>query len=197
MKRLIASFVLGLISASFGSLATAQSLTTGAISGTVMDQSGGVMASVVVTAKNVDTVATRETQTTGSGTFLLAQLDPGRYEVTAESAGFEKMKIGPIIVAVSRVASLEFKLTIGSATATVEVKKEAPLIEPSNPNTTTTLNATQLADIPNPGNDLSYVANLAPGAIINAATSNYPYNAGNVEFNGLPSLANDFTIDGL
>ena len=139
MKRLITSFALGLILASYGSLAAAQSLTTGAISGTVMDQSGAVMGSVVVTAKNVDTGATRETQTTGSGNFLLAQLDPGRYEVTAESAGFEKTKIGPITVGVSRVASLEFKLKIGSATVTVEVKQDAPLIESSNPNTTTTI----------------------------------------------------------
>src|SRR5260370_42058066 len=186
MKRLIASFVLGLISASFGSLATAQSLTTGAITGTVVDQSGGVMASVVVTAKNVDTGATRETQTAGSGNFLLAQLDPGRYEVTAESAGFEKTKIGPITVAVSRVASLEFRLKIGSSTVTVEVKQEAPLIEPSNPNTTTTLNATQLANIPTPGNDLSYFASLAPGAILNTGTTTKG-NYKKVEFNGLPA----------
>src|SRR6267378_836027 len=125
MKRLIGSVSLGLIFASFVSVAVAQSLTTGAISGTVVDPSGAVMASVVVTAKNVDTGATRETQTTGNGNFLLAQLDPGRYEVTAESAGFEKMKIGPITVAVSRVASLEFRLKIGSATATVVVQQEA------------------------------------------------------------------------
>src|SRR5260370_28928218 len=108
MKRLLASFALGLILSSFVNLATAQSLTTGAISGTVMDQSGALMASVVVTAKNVDTGATRETQTTGSGNFLLAQLDPGRYEVVVASAGFERTKIGPITVAVSSGARLEF-----------------------------------------------------------------------------------------
>ncbi len=88
MKRLLASLALGLILPSFVRLAAAQSLTTGAISGTVVDQSGAVMASVVVTAKNVDTGAMRETQTTGSGNFLLAQLDPGRYTVTAECSGF-------------------------------------------------------------------------------------------------------------
>src|SRR6266849_5806568 len=144
MKRPIASFACGLMLTSFASLAAAQSLTTGAISGTVVDQSGAVMASVVVTAKNVDTGATRETQTTGSGNFLLAQLDPGRYEVTVESAGFEKTRIGPITVAVSRVESVKFHLKVGSATAVVEVRQDAPLVEPGNPNTTTTLNATQL-----------------------------------------------------
>src|SRR6266436_5594711 len=196
MKRLIASFAFGLMLKSFGSLAAAQSLTTGAISGTVMDQSGALMASVVVTAKNVDTDATRETQTSGSGNFLLAQLDPGRYEVTVESAGFEKTKIGPITVAVSRVASLEFKLKIGPATATVEVKRDAPLLEPSNPNTTTTFSANQLSSLPNPGSDLTYVANLLPGAIMNVSQGGGLVD-GKVEFNGLPSLANDFTVDGL
>src|SRR5258708_18342014 len=169
MKRLITAFACALMLTSSGRLAAAQSLTTGAIAGTVADQSGAVMASVVVTAKNVDTGATRETQTTGSGNFLLAQLDPGRYDVTAESAGFEKTKIGPITVAVSRVASLEFKLKIGSSAATVEVKQEAPLIETANPNTSTTFNTTQLANIPNPGNDLSYVATLATVRLIQTA----------------------------
>lgn len=196
MKRLITSFALGLISASFGSFAAAQSLTTGAITGTVVDQSGAVMARIVVTAKNVDTGATRETQTTGSGNFLLAQLDPGRYEVNAESAGFEKMKIGPITVGVNRVASVEFHLKVGSATATVEVKQEAGLIEPSNPNSTTTFNATQLAEVPNPGNDLSYVANLAPGAVLATGTTSKGF-IGKTEFNGLPAIANSFSIDGL
>lgn len=194
MNKLIASFVFVIISASFVSFAVAQSLTTGAISGTVVDESGAVMASVVVTAKNVDTGAARETQTTGNGNFLLAQLDPGRYEVTAESAGFEKTKIGPITVGVSRVASLAFKLKIGSATAVVEVKKDAPLIELSNPNTTTTFDAQQMYDIPNPGMDMSYVATLTPGAIMNTSSGG---NTGNVEFNGLPTVANDFTVDGL
>src|SRR5258708_21779642 len=191
MKRLITAFACALMLTSLGSLAAAQSLTTGAISGTVVDQSGAVMASVVVTAKNVDTGATRETQTAGSGNFLLAQLDPGRYEVTAESAGFEKRKIGPITVAVSRVASLEFKLKIGSSTATVEVKQEAPLMEPSNPNVTTTFNASQLTNLPNPGNDLSYVANLTPGAVMNTGSAGF----GNVEFNGFPADTNNFSID--
>jgi Carboxypeptidase regulatory-like domain/TonB-dependent Receptor Plug Domain len=198
MTRLIVSLLFGLALQTLVSLAAAQSLTTGAITGTVVDQSGAMMASVLVIAKNVDTGATRETQTNGSGDFVLAQLDPGRYKVTAESNGFERTEIGPITVAVSRVATLEFKLKIGSVTATVEAKQDASMIEPSNPDNTTTFSATQLASVPNPGNDLTYVANLAPGAIMNTGSSGSTgFNNGNVEFNGLPSLSNDSTVDGL
>jgi len=181
---------------SFGSFAAAQSLTTGAITGTVVDQSSAAMASVLVTAKNADTGATRETQTNTNGVYLVAQLNPGRYIVTGSSNGFKETQIGPVTVAVSRVTSVNFNLIVGSASERIVVNQEAPLLEPSNPNTTTTLNATQLANIPNPGNDLSYVANLAPGALINTGPTG-GINAGNVEFNGLPALANDFSIDGL
>ena len=126
MKRLIASLVLGLMLASFVSLAAEQSLTTGAINGGVLDQSGAVMTSVLVTAKNVDAGSTGETQTAGGGNFLFGQLDPGRYKVTAESTGFERTEIGAITVAVSRVASEEFHLKVGSATVTVEASQEVP-----------------------------------------------------------------------
>src|SRR5260221_9964982 len=196
MKRLITSFALGLISASFGSFAAAQSLTTGAITGTVLDQSGAVMSSVVVTAKNVDTGATRETQTTGSGDFLFAQLDPGRYKLVAESNGFKKTEMDPVTVSVGRIATVRLKLLIGSPNEQIVVHEGAQIVEPSNPNTATTFNSTQLSNIPNPGSDLTYVANLTPGAVMNVSQGGGLV-AGKVEFNGLPSLANDFTVDGL
>src|SRR5258708_842443 len=98
MKKLIGSFGLGLIFASFVSSAAAQSLTTGAISGTVVDQSGAVMASVVVTAKNVDTGAMRESGTNANGVYVFAQLDPGRYIITGASNGFKETQIGPVTV---------------------------------------------------------------------------------------------------
>jgi hypothetical protein len=156
MKKLIVSIVVVLIGLS--SLVVAQSLTTGAITGSVMDQSGAVIVGVIITATNVNTGATRRAETSAGGSYVIAQLDPGEYKVTAESNGFMKTEFGPITVAVSRIASVNFSLKVGSSKNVVVVNQEAPLIEPSNPNTTTTFNATQLADIPNPGNDLSYVA---------------------------------------
>src|SRR5260370_26051393 len=104
--------------------------------------------------------------------------------------------MGPITVAVSRVASVELRLKVGSSSITVEVKQDAPLLEPSNPNRTTSFSSTQLADLPNPGNDLSYVANFTPGVVANVAFPNSNSN-GNFQFNGLRSQAHDFPIDRL
>src|SRR5580700_3991325 len=83
-----------------------QSLTTGAITGSVTDQSGGVMPRVVIVATNTGTGVARETHSSASGSYLLAELDPGTYNVTAQSSGFAKMQIGPIAVVATRIATI-------------------------------------------------------------------------------------------
>ena len=84
----------------------------------------------------------------------------------------------------------------------VEVSSEAPLINPENANTSTTLNAPALEDLPNPGGDLTYPLQFSPGALINTAGSGNDFvggtnGYGNVEFNGLPALSNGYIVDGL
>ena len=84
----------------------------------------------------------------------------------------------------------------------VEVNSEAPLINPANANTSTTLNAPALENLPNPGGDLTYPLQFAAGALINTAGSGNDFvggtnGYGNVEFNGLPALSNGYIVDGL
>ena len=74
----------------------------------------------------------------------------------------------------------------------MEVNSEAPIINPSNANTSTTLDAPALEDLPNPGGELTYPLQFAPGALINTAGSSNDFvgssnGYGNVEFNGLPA----------
>lgn len=177
------------------SLALSQSLTTGAINGTILDSSGAAISGATIVATNTNTGAKRTTTSGDTGLFVLAQLDPGEYTVTAQAQGFKTGQSGAVTVSVSRIASFHFRLQVGAISEKVEVSTQVPLIEPSNPNTTTTFDAKQLSDLPNPGMDLSYPATLAPGAIMNISAGG-PKN-GNFEVNGLPSVGNDFTIDGL
>jgi hypothetical protein len=84
----------------------------------------------------------------------------------------------------------------------VEVSGESPLINPENANTSTTLTAPALENLPNPGGDLTYPLQFAPGALINTAGSGNDFvggtnGYGNVEFNGLPALSNGYIVDGL
>ena len=74
------------------------------------------------------------------------------------------------------------------------------LLSLDNPNTTTTLEAKTIASLPNPGQDLTFIAQFAPGALMNTAGSSNDAKAaggyGNVEFNGLPATSNGYILDG-
>ena len=177
----------------FPPLSMAQaSLTTGAITGIVTDPTGAVIPKATVIASNVDTGASRSATTASNGSYTIPLLDPGQYKVQVKASGFKSEQQGPVTVVVSQSLDLNFKLELGPTTQVVEVTGAAPLLQTTNPNTTSTLGTKQIESIPNPGMDLSYEANFAPGAIMNT-TGGY----GNVEYNGLPAVSNNFTIDGL
>ncbi|MGH9430928.1 MAG: carboxypeptidase regulatory-like domain-containing protein [Terriglobia bacterium] len=172
--------------------AWAQTRTSGAIAGVVQDPSGAVVPNATVTATEITTGTVRGSKTTSSGNYDLADLDPGNYRVKVDATGFQTSILGPFRVPVSVTITINVSLKVGEATQTVTVTEAAPVIAVQNPNTTTSLTATQIANLPNPGQDLSYVANVAPGAVMNT-TGGY----GNTEFNGLPSTSNNFTQDGI
>ena len=67
--------------------------------------------------------------------------------------------------------TVDFTLKIAESSQTVTVTEHASLINPQNPNTSTTLNANALEDLPNPGGDMTYPLQFAAGALINTAGS--------------------------
>ena len=178
----------------------AQSGTSSAISGTVTDASGAVVANASVTATEVDTKATRTGQTDASGHYLFSQVNPGTYRVTVRLAGFADAKSQPTPVGVGRNVALNFTLQVSSTSQTVEVTAQQGLLTLDNPNTTTTIEAKTIENLPNPGQDLTYVTQFAQGALMNTAGSSSdakaPGGYGNVEFNGLPATSNGYILDG-
>jgi hypothetical protein len=178
----------------------AQSGTSSALSGTVVDATDAVLSNAAVTATNVDTKAVRVGQTNGDGRFLFPEVNPGTYTVTVRANGFAEQTSQPTAVGVGRTVTLNFKLFVSSASQSVEVKAEQTLLSLENPNTTTTLEARTIANLPNPGQDLTFIAQFSPGALMNTAGSSNdakaPGGYGNVEFNGLPATSNGYILDG-
>ncbi len=186
-----------LLSLAISTHAFAQTQTTGQISGTVKDSSGAVVPKAAVTVVNLDTRARRETASNDQGYYIVPLLDPGRYRMMVQAPGFQTVSQEVITVEVAHSPRVDFELQVGKVEQTIDVKSDASLFEPSNPSTTTTFSARQLADLPNPGNDLSYLANLASGALVNTIPAIGARSPVKVQFNGLPAIANNFTIDGV
>jgi hypothetical protein len=182
--------------------APGQGETTSAIVGEVRDASGAVVPGGIVTITSRETGLQRSAKTDDAGRFNFPQLKPGAYSVRAEAQGFEPRLVENVSSALGQKQTVDFTLKIARSNEVVEVNSEAPLINPADANTSTTLSAPALEDLPNPGGDLTYPLQFSPGALINTAGSGNDFvgssnGYGNVEFNGLPALSNGYIVDGL
>ena len=180
----------------------AQGETTSAIEGQVTDASGGVIPGATVTITKRDTGSQRSLKTDDEGRFNFPQLRPGTYSVKVEAAGFDSLQTDNVFSGLGQKQTVNFRMKVAQSQQTVEVTGAPPLINPGNANTATNLNAPALENLPNPGGDLTYPLQFAPGALINTAGSGNDFvgstnGYGNVQFNGLPALSNGYIVDGL
>jgi len=84
-------------------------------------------------------------------------------------------------------------LDLAAEHTSVIVTGEASLIQSENGDVSTTMNQKQISEVPNPGNDLTYIAQTAPGMVMNVENQ---FGA-NFSSLGMPGTSNLFTIDGL
>ncbi len=177
-----------------------QSETSSAITGTIVDPSRSVIVGAAITASEVNTGATRATRSDSRGRFLFSQLNPGTYQIEVVAPSFAPQKSASISVAVGQVAAANFTLSLPGTSQSVQVNAEFGLMSLENANTSTTLDAKTIKNLPNPGQDLTYVAQFAQGALMNTAGSSNDSKVaggyGNVEFNGLPATSNGYIVDG-
>jgi hypothetical protein len=193
----VVSFYFPLCEAAFS-----QGETTSAIIGQVSDASGAAVPNATVIVTNKEIGLRRSARTDDSGRFNFTQLKPGAYTVKVEAPGFETQQNEEVSAALGQKQNVDFRLKIAQSRQIIEISSEAPIINPENANTSTTLNARALENLPNPGGDLTYPLQFAAGALVNTAGSGNDFvggtnGFGNVEFNGLPALSNGYIVDGL
>ena len=179
-----------------------QGETTSAIVGQVTDATNAAIPGATVTITNRETALQRSAKTDDEGRFNLPQLKPDTYSVRVEAAGFASQQNDHVLAALGQKQTVNFTLRVAQSNQTIEISSEAPILNPENANTSTTLNAHELENLPNPGGDLTYPLQFAAGALINTAGSGNDFvggtnGYGNVEFNGLPALSNGYIVDGL
>src|SRR5579864_1712990 len=144
----------------------AQSLTSGDVTGTVLDPSGAAVPNATVTLKNNDTGGTQTTNTTSTGAYRFHLLNPGNYTVSAAATDFQG-RAQNVSVAVGQTSTVNMQMQLASASQTVEVTAQAGVIQTDNGNVSTTISPEIVSNMPNPGNDLTYYVQTAPGATMN------------------------------
>lgn len=171
--------------------ASAQSLISGDITGTVTDQSGAAIPGAAVTIKNTGTGLTKTVKTGAAGDYRVGLLQPGSYTVTVTMSGFQTTRQATA-VAVGQTATVNLALGVAKGSQTVEVMGNTiPLLQPENSDISTTINQKEVRNLPNPGGDITYYINLTQGVVMNTQGG-----YGNSSAFGLPATSNNFTING-
>jgi hypothetical protein len=171
--------------------AQSQSLLAGDITGTVVDPSGSAVTGATVTAESKTTEATASVNTDSQGGYRFALLKPGAYKVSVKANGFKEESV-EAVVSLGQVATIPFRLSVGSEAETIEVTETAQLLQTDSAELNTSFSFEQLQSIPNPGGDITYVAQTAPGVVMNTAMG-----LGNFSVFGLPGASNNFTMNGM
>jgi hypothetical protein len=165
------------------------SSTSGTISGSVVDQTGALVAGADVTVRNIDTGLERTSRSEESGRFRVTLLPPGNYEVNVTAQGFGQVKRAGIVVRVGDEVDLKLELSASGATEVVNVTAEAPIADPSKTQVSTTINETAIQELPINGRRWSNFVTLTPGVTPDG-------NFGLISFRGISGLLNNNTIDG-
>ncbi|MBM3757142.1 MAG: TonB-dependent receptor [Acidobacteria bacterium] len=121
----------------------------GQILGTVTDQSGGVVPGVKLTITETRTNFQRNGETNEAGNFFFVNLDPGDYKVEAEKTGFNKALRSGVELLPNTTARVNFELTPGAVTQTIDVSAgAAPLLQTDRSDTGGKIESAQLQNMP-------------------------------------------------
>ncbi len=168
----------------------AQSLNSGDVTGSLVDASGSVLTKATVELKNDGTGAKQSTLTNSQGSYRFAFLAPGAYTLSVKATGFQDTQ-RTVQVSVGEAAVVDLQLALASTRETLEVTDAALAVQTDNADLTTNIGRQQVADLPNPGNDVGFYALFAPGVTM-STSGGY----GNFSSFGLPATSNVFTFNG-
>lgn len=196
--RLLTFALVSLLFLSTGGLGLAAQSTTGAITGTVVDQAQAVIAGATVTVRNLQTNATRSATTDSDGRFRIEGLPVGNYEVTVEHTGFAKHVRGPITLNVNQIAVLQIEMKVAATQEVVTVTADVTLLNKANAEVGVRFDPRRISELPlAPDRNLLTLALFAAG-VSQLSSGNSAFATGGVNFsvNGMRLRSNNFMIDG-
>ena len=195
LNPLQASLILLAFFAVTSIFATAQK-DAGGMAGLVKDPSGAVVAGAKVTIKDLDRGTEFTTTTNPEGEYVASPLKIGRYQVTAEKAGFKKAVAGPITVNVGERPAVNIDLLVGDIHEVVNVSTGAPLLETETSDLGQLIDSRMAQTLPLNGRNYAQLALLGAGVAPSEPGSRVEGSYG-FSSNGARSLQNNYLLDGI
>jgi hypothetical protein len=170
-------------------------LDQGTITGVIQDQSGAVVGSASVTLTNVDTGLVLKTKADGSGIYVFSPVKIGNYQISASSSGFQTTTQTNLHLSLQQTLNVVVTLKPGSATETVTVSTEEPLMQTQESSVGQTMDTQAINSIPLNGRNWVFIAQLSAGA--DPPEGSRGAGKGDFNANGQRAEENNFILDGV
>ena len=181
---------------------------SGKVVGTVRDASGAVLADAAVTVTETQTNAERKTTSNSGGEYVVTELKPGTYTVTAEREGFKTAVQTAFKLDINQVVRVDFTLVIGSVHEQVVVTAVEPLVDSETSSIGQVIDESRVHQLPINGRNFMQLAYLSPGVNMGPASTGSTGNVqqgeipedergnGSIQVNGLWATNNNYLLNG-
>ncbi len=171
-------------------------VTTGDITGHVLDAQGNIVPNATVTVRNTGTGLTRTAQTDTEGTYTVAQLPAGTYEVTVEAQGFNRALLKSLDVNVGAQLTQNFDLKPGDIKESVEVMGDQALVETTSSELGRNITPVEVQNLPLLNRTFASLSVIAPEARPVGNFDPTKTRVGNIGFSGGDGRQLDVNVDG-
>src|ERR1700730_14090997 len=176
----------------------------GTITGTVSDPAGAVVAPAAIEARNTETGAVYTVAASATGNYTIVQLPAGTYALTVTVPGFKKYVRPGLIIQAAQTIRVDAALEVGSASESVTVNAEAPMLKTESGELSQTVESKTLDALPilQVGSSSSGIRNpysmvsLLPGAYAGPVATGFTTGP-TVRINGGVTSSETFLVDGM
>lgn len=175
-----------------GRAARAQA-TTGTILGQVTDSTGAVIPGATVTAMDEDKGVTFTGRSNGTGNYVILNLTPGSYTVTASHTGFGNSVQSNAVLVIDQKLLLNFRLAPGNVTTTVQVTDQPTMLQTQSAEVGTVIGGEDITALPLLSRNFYDLTLLVPGV----AQVGGSINSNAISVSGQREFANSVLLDGV
>ena len=159
-------------------------LSTATLFGNITDTTGAVVPNATVTLKQTDTNFVRVAKTKEDGSYREEFLPVGPYQISVTAPGFKSLVRSGVVLAVMQNAELSLSLEVGTATETVNVSADVPLVNTGNSTLGQTVSNVEIDNLPLVNRDTSRLLQLVPGVQTVSTVNSLGYQELKVLVNG-------------
>ena len=178
--------------------------TLGEVTGQVTDSTGAAIGGASITVTNTSTNAVRNAVSTVAGVYVFPSLPPGNYNLKVEKTGFKAATSKDVQVQVQQTVRLDFALTVGQVSESIEVSASAVQLQAENATVGTVIENKRIVELPLNGRNYLQLVSLSPNVTTASPSAGQAGSrqggdrAGqSLAVAGQRTMYNHFTLDGV